>query len=286
MEHASDGSTWQATYDIWLAALDNTYREMVEAAAAFVPGLVGAALLFVVGWLLAIALRGLILRLGAGIDRMFYAVRDRFGQTQIELRWPISRILAHTTYWLVIVFFLAAVFKLLALPGLADIFAQVLLYLPLLLVWAVVLLAVYMASGLAANAVTRAARASGLSNAGLLGRLARVFILAFAVIIVASQLGIDVTLLVNVVTIATAVLLGGGAVAFGIGAGGIAGNVIAAHYVRRSYRVGQRVAVGSFEGEILEITRAAVILDTEKGRTMVPARLFNENVSVLVDRER
>ena len=286
MEQASNGAAGQATYDIWLAALDNTYREMVEAAAAFVPDLVGAALLFLLGWLLAIALRALILRLGSGIDRMFYALRDRFGQTQIELRWPISRILAHTVYWLVIVFFLAAVSKLLALPGLVDVFAQVLLYLPLVLVWALVLLAVYMASGLAGNAVTRAARSSGLSNASLLGRLARVFILAFAVIIVASQLGIDVTLLVNVVTIATAVLLGGAAVAFGIGAGGIAGNVIAAHYVRRSYRVGQRVAVGSFEGEILEITRAAIILDTEQGRTMVPARLFNENVSVLVDRER
>ena len=285
MEHEPNDSTWQATYDIWLAALDNTYRELVEAAAAFVPGLVGAALLFVLGWLIAIALRASILRLGTGIDRMFYAVRDRFGQTQIELRWPISRILAHTVYWLVIVFFLAAMAKLLALPGLADIFAQILLYLPLLLVWAVVLLAVYMASGLAAGAVTRAARSSGLSNAGLLGRLARVFILTFAVIIVVSQLGIDVTLLVNVVTIATAVLFGGAAVAFGIGAGGVAGNIIAAHYVRQSYRVGQRVAVGSFEGEILEITRSAVVLDAPEGRTTVPARLFNENVSVLVDRE-
>ena len=286
MEQSSNGSTWQATYDIWLAALDNTYRELVEGAAAFVPDLVGAALLFLLGWLLAIALRASILRLGTGIDRMFYAVRDRVGLTQVELRWPISRVLAHTVYWLVIVFFLAAVSKLLALPGLADIFDRILLYLPLLVVWAAVLLAVYMASGLAAGAVTRSARASGLASAGLLGRVTRVFILTFAVIIVAGQLGVDVTLLVNVVTIATAMLLGGGAVAFGIGAGGIAGNVIAAHYVRRSYQVGQRVAVGSFEGEILEITRTAVILDAEEGRTMVPARLFNENVSVLVDGER
>ena len=37
-----------------------------------------------------------------------------------------------------------------------------------------------------------------------------------------------------------------------------------------------RVAVGAFEGEILEITRCAVILDTERGRTMVPARRFKE----------
>jgi len=148
---------------------------------------------------------------------------------------------------------------------------------------AVVLLAVYLASGVAAGAVTRAARSSGLASASLLGRVTRVFILTFAVIITADQLGVDVTLLVNVVTIATAVLLGGGAVAFGIGAGSVAGNIIAAHYVRRSYHVGQRVTVGSFAGEILEITRTAVILDTEEGRAMVPARLFNENVSVLVD---
>ena len=286
MDHEPIGSTWQTTYDIWLAALDNTYRELVEAAAAFVPDLVGAALLSLLGWLFAVALRALILRLGTGIDRMFYAARDRIGQAQIELRWPISRIIAHTVYWLVIVFFLAAVSKLLGLPGLVDIFAQVLLYLPLLLVWALVLFVVYLASGLAANMVTAAARASGLANAGLLGRLARVFILTFAVIIVVSQLGIDVTLLVNMITIATAMLLGGAAVAFGIGAGGVAGNIIAAHYVRQSYRVGQRVVVGSFEGEILEITRSAVILDAEDGRTMVPARLFNENASVLVDRER
>ena len=286
MEHAPNSSTWHSTYDIWIAALDNTYRELVEAAAAFVPDLIGAALLSLLGWLFAVALRALILRLGTGIDRMFYAARDRIGQTQFELRWPISRIIAHTVYWLVIVFFLAAVSKLLGLPGLADIFAQVLLYLPLLLVWAVVLFVVYLASGLVASVVTAAAHSSGLANAGLLGRLARVFILTFAVIIALGQLGIDVTLLVNLVTIATAVLLGGAAVAFGIGTGGIAGNVIAAHYVRQSYRVGQRVAVGSFEGEILEFTRSAVILDAEEGRTMVPARLFNENVSVLVDRER
>ena len=285
MEHASNGSPRPATYDIWLAALDNTYRELVQAAAAFVPDLVGAALLLLLGWLIAIALRALILRLGTGIDRMFHAMRDRLGQTHVQLRWPISRILAHTVYGLVFVFFLAAVSRLLALPGLADLFSWLLLYLPLLLVWAAVLFAVYLATGLASSVVTRAARSSGLSSAGLLGRLTRGFILLFVAIIALGQLGIDVTLLINVVTIAAALLFGAAAVAFGIGAGGIAGNVIAAHYVRQIYRVGQRVAVGPFEGEILEITRSSVVLDAEQGRTTLPARLFNENASVLVDRE-
>ena len=278
-------SAWRATYDIWLAALDNTYRELIEAGASIVPGLIGAVLLLLVGWLIAIALRALIARFGTGIDRLFHAARVRIGQPQMDLRWPISRILAHAVYWLVIVFFLAAASKVLGLPGLVDVFAQVLLYLPLLLVWAGAGLVLYMASGLVASAVTSGARSAGLSHPALLGRVARVVAITFAGIIVIGQVGIDVTLLVNVVTIATAMLLGGAAVAFGIGAGGVTGNLIASHYVRQSYPVGARVAVGSHQGEILEITRSAVILDTEQGRTMVPARVFHEQASVLLEPE-
>ena len=285
MQGEANGSAWQATYDIWLAALDNTYRELIEAGASIVPGLVGAALLLLVGWLIAIALRALISRFGTGIDRLFHAARVRIGQPQMELRWPISRILAQAVYWLVIVFFLAAASKVLGLPGLVDVFAQVLLYLPLVLVWAGAGLVLYMASGLVGSVVASGARSAGLTNATLLGRVARAVAITFASVIVIGQLGIDVTLLVNVITIATAVFLGGAAVAFGIGAGGTAGNLIAAHYVRQNYRVGERVAVGSHEGEILEITRSAVVLDTEKGRTMVPARVFNEQASVLIDRD-
>ena len=285
MNQDLDGTAWRATYDIWLGALDNTYRELIEAGASIVPGLVGAALLLLVGWLIAIALRALIARFATGLDRLFHAARVRSGQPHLDLKWPISRILAHAVYWLVIVFFLAAASKVLGLPGLVDVFAQVLLYLPLLLVWAGAGLVLYMASGLVESVVASGARSAGLANAALLGRIARVVAITFAGIIVIGQVGIDVTLLVNVVTIATAVFLGGAAVAFGIGAGGTAGNLIAAHYVRQNYRVGERVAVGDHEGEILEITRSAVILDTGKGRTMVPARVFNEQASVRMDPE-
>jgi len=285
MPEEADRSAWQATYEIWLAALNNTYRELVEAVASFVPGVIGALLLLLVGWLLATVIRASIVRFGTGLDRMFYAARDRIGQSQIELRWPLSKVLAHSAYWLVIVFFLAAVSRLLGLPGLGDLFAQVLTYLPLLLVWALAVFAVYVASGLVSSGTASAARSAGLSNADLLGRLARVVVLIFAGIIAASQIGIDVAVLVNVVTIATAVVLGGAAIAFGIGAGGVAGNLIAAQQVRRNYRVGQRVAVDSFRGEILEITTSAVVLDTEQGRTLVPARLFNEQASILLDPE-
>ena len=41
--------------------------------------------------------------------------------------------------------------------------------------------------------------------------------------------------------------------------------------------------VAGQEGEILELTSAAVVLETEVGRTLVPARVFEESASVLLD---
>jgi len=57
MNQDANASAWRATYEIWLAALDNTCRELIEAGASIMPGLIGAALLLLVGWLIAIAQR-------------------------------------------------------------------------------------------------------------------------------------------------------------------------------------------------------------------------------------
>ena len=164
-----EGATWKDTYDVWIDALESNYREVIEGAAGFVPNLISAAILLVVGWLLATGLRFLILRFGTRLDRLFQVARDRLGPAQGELRWPISRMLAFVVYWLVIVFFLAVVSETLGLPGLSDAFDEILIHLPILLICAVVLFVVYLLSGVAANAVATAARSSGVSNSRLLG---------------------------------------------------------------------------------------------------------------------
>ena len=170
MDPQEGGATWKDTYDVWIDALESNYREVIEGAAGFVPNLISAAILLVVGWLLATGLRFLILRFGTRLDRLFQAARDRLGPAQAELRWPPSRMLAFVVYWLVIVFFLAVVSETLGLPGLSDAFDEILIHLPILVICAVVLFVVYLLSGVAANAVATAARSSGVRNGRLLGR--------------------------------------------------------------------------------------------------------------------
>lgn len=270
-------------YDVWVAAVDSTYRDLVATVTALVPNLVGALLLLLFGWLVAFVLRNLILRLGTGLDRLFEGLRMRSGIEAGRLRWPISRVVAVTVYWLVIVFFLAVAADVLGLAAVAVVVSRILGYVPTLLLTAAALLLIVVLSGSVSNLVQRKASAAHIANPAALAALARALVIAMACIIALEQVGVDTTLLVSVFSLVAASFLAGAALAFGLGASGAVRNIIAARQARLDYRPGQHVRVAGHEGEIIELTSTAVVLETQAGRTTVPATVFQDNVCVLLD---
>ena len=270
-------------YQNWIAALSDTFNRFLATSASFVPSLVGAVVLLVAGWVLAWLVRALIVRVAARLDGWISPVRDRAMQAGIQLRWSISTIIAQFVYWLIILFFITAAAAVLRLPGLVDWLDRLIQYVPAIFAAALIILLGYLISGVVGRLTAAAASSAGYARAEFLGRVAGGLTLTFAVILGVGQLGLDITLLENLVSIAAAALLGGAALAFGIGAGTAVGNIMAAHYVHRVYSVGQAVRVGEFEGRILEFTPTAVILETAQGRVMVPAKLFNEAASLLIE---
>ena len=102
-----------------------------------------------------------------------------------------------------------------------------------------------------------------------------------AVIIGVEQLGVDVTILVIIAATVIAGVLGAMALAFGLGARDLVANLVAAHHARRHLLPGQRIAWNGNDGEILEISATAIIIATEGGRTLIPARTFLTDAIVL-----
>lgn len=109
--------------------------------------------------------------------------------------------------------------------------------------------------------------------------------MAFTLLLGLSQLGLDVTLFTSIITLAAAALFASGAIAFGIGAADAVRNVLASHYVRKSYQPGQRVRIDDVQGEILELGQIAVLVGTEEGEAWVPARHFVEEVALILEEE-
>lgn len=262
--------------------LTGSFEQFAGAIAAYLPRTLTALVLVLAGLLLANLLHWIIRRVGLGLDSLVH--RTRLGAA-LRLRWPLSKLLAGGAYWLILLLFVAAAAQSLGLPGFSESLERLIEHIPRVLMGLVVLVAGIMLGGIARDAVVAGAASSRLAHGELLGGLIRNLVITVTVIIGLEQLGLRLALVEYLVLILAAAVMLALALGFGLGAAPTVANIIAIRNVRRHYRVGQTVRVGDVEGVILELSSAFVVLDTDHGRTLVPAKSFEEQMSTLLEAE-
>lgn len=261
--------------------LVDSFNELVQIISDYLPNLVSALTLFVVGLALALLVKWILIRLGAGLDRIVHAIGIK--SIPVLRDWPFGVIFGWLAFWLIMLFFVTAAVDSLGLPGLADWLARLINNLPLYIVAALCIVAGVVLGNHVKHRIQSMARSSGVRQADMLGATLRIIIITFATITSMDQLGLDVSLFELILVIMIASVALSIALAFGLGAGPSLSNVISGRYVRKNYEVGQRISIRDFEGEILELLPTGVVLDTDTGRTFVPARMFDESASILLD---
>ena len=137
-------------------------------------------------------------------------------------------------------------------------------------------------AALSRRAVTATAAGAGATFGPGLGQTVRLAIITAAVLIAVAGLGVDIALLTAIFSVSLAALLGGFALAFGLGARTAISNIIGSHYLRQTFEIGQSVRIGGVEGTIVEFTGNAVVLEVPEGRVIVPAKQFGEMTSTLL----
>jgi small-conductance mechanosensitive channel len=132
--------------------------------------------------------------------------------------------------------------------------------------------------------ITSAAATANLSHGELLGRIAQAVILFIAIIIGVDQIGIDIAFLSILVAIILSSMFGSIALAFGLGARTHVSNIIAANQLRQIYQLGDKVRIGDMEGQVIDITISRVIVETPAGSVDIPAKLFDEEITILTEK--
>lgn len=265
--------------------------EIVDRLEAFAPNLVAAGGLVLLGLLAAWLAKMIAVRLirswstrvaqGSGRLLGLGDVQAQLRRTAIDEATAV--ILGRIIFFLVFVIFLAAATESLDLPVVSAWLLGLANYLPQLLAAALVVLLGALAGGLVRGAVGGAAASADVAYGAALGRAAQIAVIAISVVVAVDQLGLEVDFLQSALMVVAAATLGGAALAFGLGAQGAVGDIIASHYVSRSYAEGHRVRLDGVEGRIVEITSVAVILETDEGRLLIPARRFGEQASLLIE---
>lgn len=257
-------------------------RELSVSIVDYLPRLMAALLLIGVGWVVAFLLRALVRRV---VDRLEQLVRRRTGGAETREQRVATELAAGVVFWLVLLLFVAAATEQLDLGVVTRALSAVAAYLPATLGAIVIVLVAFLLADFAKRGVTSAAARGGLGYAELLGDLTRIGIFVVAGVLALDQLGADSTILVVLFATLLGGLVGGATIAFGLGAGTTVSNILASHYVLQTYRVGQMIRTEGVTGRIVEIRPTQIVLDTAEGQVTVPAKLFSESMSTLVQEE-
>ncbi|MEO8536906.1 MAG: hypothetical protein ABI533_05225, partial [Betaproteobacteria bacterium] len=193
-------------------------RESLHQIGAFLPRLLLAILILVVGWLVAKAVRFAIERSLRALN--FNVVTEKAGIDHFLQQGGSDidtvRVLGGLFYWLVILAALMIAFNSLDLAYVTDLIGRIVLFVPKVMVAVVILVfGAYFARFVAA-ALSSYLRTIGVGEALLVGRLAFYAIMIFVVMIALDQIGlgeiIRQTFLILVGALALALAL-----AFGLG---------------------------------------------------------------------
>lgn len=269
----------------WSAPIVAAWSSMVQKLLEFLPQLVGAIVILVVGWLVAKAVRALTVRLVKSFDRVsnFVGLGDVVGAKNINESFVT--ILGNVIFWLVILFFVTAASNLIGLNMFAGWLDRLIGHLPNILSGALIILAGIVFGNLVNDATRTAASSLPSRQRVLLARTAQAFTVITMIVIGVDQIGIDITVLITIFAIVIGALLGGVAFAFSLGSRTLVSNLLGARYLNKDYRVGEAIRIGGLEGTILEISSIAVVLETDAGKATIPAKVFSEESSLLLTRE-
>ncbi len=257
---------------IWIS-VQNTLETAIPTILGYLPSLVGALIILIVGWLVARFVRAAAKRILSGLNRIL----ERTFQTGIlsSARLPMgaSTIFGEAAYWVIIFVTLTISARVAQLPTISGWLNDIVLFLPDVLLGVATIAVGYIISSVVGDQVAEASRSAKSSQSVLLGRIAQSTVFIIAAIIGLDQIGVDVSFLVTISGVAVGAVLLGFSIAFGFGSREYVSNLISARTARQSLSPGLLVRIGDMEGEILEITQTHIALDTEKGRALVPAHI-------------
>jgi len=268
-----------------LEGLTDGFKTIAEQVLTYLPKLAIAFIVLVIGWLLARLFRTLMVRAIGRVDKLWQRLISKHSQVRLQPRHPPARVAGELLFWLMMLIFVTIATEILGLNVFGAWLNKIGSYLPLAVAGMVIVLVGFVVSSLIRDLVESAADSAELSYGSLLGRTAQVLILLIAIIIGIDQVGIDIEFLSVIAGIILAAMLGGVALAFGLGAQTHVSNIIAANQMRQSYHVGDQILTGDIEGRILDITASRVIIETTTGNIDVPAKLFGEQTVTLVKKD-
>ena len=215
-------------------------QDALSAFLGYIPQLIGALIILLVGYVIAKALQAIVGRVleGIGFDRWMErgGIKQFFDRADTE-HTPHS-ILGRLVFWFVFIIAITMAADALGIPQVSAVLAQLIAYIPSIIAAILILIL----AALLANFLSSIVR--GATGSDILASVARYAIIVYAVFAAVTQLGIAVELTAPTFLIVLGAVALAAAIAFGLGSREVAQDII-----EKAYNRGQEEGSSAGAGE-------------------------------------
>jgi len=207
-------------FQTWASVFNDSLLNLWYGFMNFVPSLLGALIIFIIGWIVGSIVGKAISQLLSAVklDKLFESAGAEDLMSRAGLKLNASGFIGGIVKWFIVVVFLMASLQIIGLTQVNAFLSEaVLFYLPKVIIAAFVLIIATVIADAMRKLVQASAKAANISSANMLGSIARYAILIFAITIALSELGIA-TYFMQVLFMGLIVMLAiAGGLAFGLG---------------------------------------------------------------------
>jgi|SRR3989344_208490 len=213
----------------WAVVFTTAFQDMWSGIVDFVPRLVVALIIFIIGWVLGVALGRVVAQIfrAVKLDNLLRSIGTEELLSRAGFKLDSGAFLGGLVKWFVIVIFLIASVDVLGLTQVNIFLRDVVLgYLPNVIVAALILIVAAVVAEAMQKIVVGSAKAANIGSAHFMGGIARWAIWIFAILAALSQLGIAGAFAQTLFTGLIAMLAIAAGLAFGLGGKEAAGRFI------------------------------------------------------------
>ena len=223
--------------EIWQSAIYDSFNKFLGKVITFLPNLLAMITILIIGFLIAWAIKILLLRFLKAIK--FDRVSERWGLTHMLSKGGMSyspaNLLGRFFYWVIVLITLILGINALEVAATQNFIAQFFNYLPNLFAAIIILVIGYLVAIFLGQAALIAAVNAQMESAKLLSRSVRWFIIVLSLTMSLYHLGIAEKVIVSAFSITFGGIVLALAISFGWG-----GRELAKDFLERLYRTKQK----------------------------------------------
>ncbi|MBK7096903.1 MAG: mechanosensitive ion channel [Saprospiraceae bacterium] len=257
--------------------------EILGKIMLFLPNLVSAIVLLIIGFLIAKIVSKIISKAlsRTKVDNLSANIKKIDFVDKFNIDFKISSIIGKFFYYFIVLIFLVVSTDILNMPMLSNLIVSIINFVPNLLIAFILLVGGLLVANWLKVLVFNIAKSLAMPSATIISNLVFYFVLINVFISVMLQIKVNVEFLSTNLSLVIGGIVFAFALAYGLASKPILANIISSFYLNNKYQIGDYVIIGNYEGEIIEKDNFNIILHKDNTKIVIPLSKLSDNEVVV-----